>query len=57
MSTWTLSWEIILGYYLKWSAVIFFGPVNVLMAIVLHSTLSLRDGTILKSLKVKPYNM
>lgn len=43
------SWEIILGYYLKWSAVNFVGPVSALMALVLNSTLSLRDGIILKS--------
>lgn len=52
-STWSLIWEIILGYYLKWCSVNFVGPVNVLIAILLNSTLSLRDGIILKSSKNK----
>lgn len=46
-STWSLIWEIIFSYYLKWSAN-FAGLVNVLIAI-LNSTLSLRNGIILKS--------
>lgn len=52
-STWSLIWEIIFSYYLKWSAANFAGPVNVLIAILLNSTLSLRDGIVLKSFENK----
>lgn len=52
-STWSLIWEIIFGCYLKWSAANFAGPVNVLIAILLNSTLSLRDGIVLKSFENK----
>lgn len=52
-SAWSLIWEIILGYYLKWSAANFVGPVDVLIAILLNSTISLRDGIILKSFENK----
>lgn len=39
-SIWSLIWEIILGYYLKWSAANFVGPVNVLIAVLLLLYLS-----------------
>lgn len=52
-STWSLIWEIILGYYLKCSGANFVGPVNVLIATLLNFTLSLRDGIILKSFENK----
>lgn len=52
-STWSLIWEIIFSYYLKWSAANFAGPVNVLIAILLNSTLSLKDGIVLKSFENK----
>lgn len=52
-STWSLIWEIIFSYYLKWSAANLAGPVDVLIAILLNSTLSLRDGIVLKSFENK----
>ena len=52
-STWSLIWEIISGYYLKSSAANFAGQVNVLIALLLNSTLSLRDGIVLKSFETK----
>lgn len=52
-STWSLIWEIIFGCYLKWSAANFAGPVSVLIAMLLNSTLSLRDGIVLKSFENK----